>query len=85
MKAEDVTTMAQLELAIAGGAERITIRGKLCGKVKNKFSKNREEAEKRFKADSSLLMVSGPFLHRYALYYITEETADTLTVERYHG
>ena len=83
MKVDDVTTRIQLEKAITSGADRITIHGALCNRAEKLFPKSREEAERRFKASLTLLVLAGPFLYRYDAYYIADRTADTLTVQKY--
>ena len=83
MKVDDVTTRIQLEKAIALGVDRITIRGPLCHGVERFFPKSKEEAERRFRASITLLVLARPFLYRYDAYYIVDRTSDTLTVQKY--
>ena len=83
MTVNDVTTRMELEKAIMLGVDRIAIRGSLCRRVEKLFPKSREEAERRFKASMTLLVLAGPFIHRYDAYYIVDRTPDTLTVQKY--
>ena len=83
MKADDVTKRIQLEKSIAMGTDRITICGPLCRRLEKLFLKSREEAERRFRASITLLVLVRPFLYRYDAYYIVDRTPDTLTVQKY--